>query len=296
MAAVVFMVREERRERFDRDGIVLFRKQYGGLVMGAIGAVAVLYQSSRTDRGTGGYFAMGIIEAVEVYALAPEYFYAKISQVMDLAPSVPVRANAPVIEASVRNAQGGLNGRRFARDVRPLPDDEMRAIIGNVIPPQPVDADLWGRKGFDEPRRRVASSAWLRNASVRQAVLVAYEGRCAISGEGLLSPDGLSNGLHVCHIVDVAFAGRDLVSNLILLSPDFHWRYDKGTIDILDDYSWVPIGPHHDTVVRDWNGARRVFVPRTVQHRLDSEFLAAHRALHLSPRPQGQVFYSRAGD
>ena len=71
--------------------------------------------------------------------------------------------------------------------------------------------------------------------------------------------------------------GPDAPSNLFVASPDFHARYDAGTIDILDDYSWTPVGPHQDDIIRNWAGPRTLLVPEDPEKRLAPKFLQAHR-------------------
>lgn len=57
----------------------------------------------------------------------------------------------------------------------------------------------------------------------------------------------------------------------------FHYRWDNGIIDILDDYTWVPIGLRQDEIVANWKGPRKLFMPKDSGSRLSPESLIAHR-------------------
>ena len=86
------------------------------------------------------------------------------------------------------------------------------------------------------PRRLVSRAVLERpgQGQFRDALLEAYDGRCAVSG------CGVPEVLEACHILPVKQQGSDDVSNGILLRADLHALFDK----VL-----MAIDPYHMSVV-----------------------------------------------
>lgn len=95
-------------------------------------------------------------------------------------------------------------------------------------------------------RQRVWKQAWHRDLAIRAEALSLYAFRCALTGQRLLGLDGLTTGLAVCHAKPVELGGPDTMPNLLVATLDFHYRWNSGTIDVLDDFTWVPVGPYQD--------------------------------------------------
>jgi 5-methylcytosine-specific restriction endonuclease McrA len=190
---------------------------------------------------------------------------------------VPVQVSGRIVESYVRNDKGGLHGRRFAEDFRVVSEEDFVDLVsGQYFIIQEPERYAEGLVE-ERIRQRVARESWLRSVKARDLALPIYQFACAITGQKLLSRSGHITGLQVCHVLSVASGGLDICSNLIVLCPDFHIRYDHGSIDILDDYTWIPVGTRHDPVVANWMGPRKLFVPEESSFRLDHSFLAAHR-------------------
>lgn len=278
MDSGVVVISDLRRRELDRAGTTVIRVQFADRVRACFNMVVVFYQS-RSIRYPAGYFAVATLLNAEVSAHDARFLNLTFSTLRYLPQVVTVQAGGPIIERSARQLDGTLNGRRFAEDFRLLAEDEFDEIVGQSFFPQ--DHHVYEARGLDETsdgkRERVERETWLRTTLARSLALPIYKYRCAISGQQMLSRDGRTTGLHVCHVTSVAFGGFDVAANLVLFCPDFHTRYDTGTIDILDDYTWVPIGNNQDDVVRNWQGPRQLFVPDKAEHRLNREYLAAHR-------------------
>jgi hypothetical protein len=76
----------------------------------------------------------------------------------------------------------------------------------------------------------------LRGRGFRQAVIEAYDCRCAVCGLKLKSPDSLSWEVEAAHIVPNRVKGRDDVWNGIAMCHLHHWAFDIGWFALLDDY------------------------------------------------------------
>jgi hypothetical protein len=76
----------------------------------------------------------------------------------------------------------------------------------------------------------------IRTRGFRQAVVEAYEFRCAVCGLKINSPDSLTWEVEAAHIVPNRFRGRDDIWNGIALCRLHHWAFDVGWFTLHDDY------------------------------------------------------------
>jgi hypothetical protein len=76
----------------------------------------------------------------------------------------------------------------------------------------------------------------LRGRGFRQAVIEAYDCRCAVCGLKIKSPDSLSWEVEAAHIVPNRSLGRDDVWNGIAMCHVHHWAFDVGWFALSDDY------------------------------------------------------------
>jgi len=92
---------------------------------------------------------------------------------------------------------------------------------------------------FDKSKRtvRVTKESLLRARGFRQAVIEAYDCRCAVCGLKLISPDSLSWEVDAVHIVPHNLYGKDDIFNGIAMCHLHHWAFDSGWFAFLDDYN-----------------------------------------------------------
>jgi hypothetical protein len=83
---------------------------------------------------------------------------------------------------------------------------------------------------------KTARESALRSRGFRQAVIEAYDCRCAVCGLKVRSPDSLSWEVQAAHIVPNRSLGRDDICNGIALCHVHHWAFDVGWFALLDDY------------------------------------------------------------
>ncbi len=76
----------------------------------------------------------------------------------------------------------------------------------------------------------------IRHRGFRQAVIEAYDYKCAVCGLKIKSPDSLWWEVEAAHIVPNRSFGRDDIWNGIAFCRLHHWAFDVGWFTLLDDY------------------------------------------------------------
>lgn len=106
---------------------------------------------------------------------------------------------------------------------------------------------------FDKNKRvtKKTSESALRSRGFRQAVIEAYNCRCAVCGLKIKSPDALSWEVEAAHIVPNRSFGRDDVCNGIALCHLHHWAFDVGWFTLRDDYK-IQVSSQIDNLPHDF--------------------------------------------
>ena len=91
----------------------------------------------------------------------------------------------------------------------------------------------------------------LRARGFRQAVMEAYDFRCAVCGLKISTPDAVSWEVEAAHIVPHRAMGRDDIFNGIALCGLHHWAFDSGWFTLHDDYN-VLVSPHVNLLPADF--------------------------------------------
>jgi len=94
---------------------------------------------------------------------------------------------------------------------------------------------------FDKERKivKVTRESGLRTRGFRQAVIEAYDYRCAFCGMKICSPDSLFWEVEAAHIVPHSSKGKDDVLNGLALCHFHHWAFDAGWFALEDDYNII---------------------------------------------------------
>ena len=92
---------------------------------------------------------------------------------------------------------------------------------------------------FDNGKKviKVTREFTLRTRGFRQAVIEAYNCKCAICGMKIKTPDFLSWEVEAAHIVPNSYMGRDDIWNGLALCHLHHWAFDVGWFTLLDQYT-----------------------------------------------------------
>jgi hypothetical protein len=82
----------------------------------------------------------------------------------------------------------------------------------------------------------ITTESVLRTRGFRQAVIEAYNYRCAVCGLKIQSPDRMTWEVHAAHIVPNGLLRRDDICNGVALCRLHHWAFDVGWFTLKDDY------------------------------------------------------------
>jgi len=91
---------------------------------------------------------------------------------------------------------------------------------------------------FDKEKKvvTVKRESALRTRGFRQAVIEAYDFKCAFCGMKIYSPDTLSWEVEAAHIVPHSSMGKDDVLNGLSLCHMHHWAFDVGWVTLDDNF------------------------------------------------------------
>lgn len=116
----------------------------------------------------------------------------------------------------------------------PIKSYEVQKVVKKLIEcPKPVNYDPVDR---GKKINKITRESVLRDRGFRQAVIEAYDCRCAVCGLKIKSPDSLSWEVEAAHIVPNRSLGRDDIWNGIALCHLHHWAFDVGWFTLLDNY------------------------------------------------------------
>jgi hypothetical protein len=111
---------------------------------------------------------------------------------------------------------------------------EVQKIVKKLIEtPRPENYNPFNK---DKKVVIVTRESVLRTRGFRQAVIEAYDFKCAFCGMKICSPDTLSWEVEAAHIVPHSSMGKDDVLNGIALCHLHHWAFDAGWFTLQDDY------------------------------------------------------------
>jgi|ERR1017187_2594037 hypothetical protein len=98
---------------------------------------------------------------------------------------------------------------------------------------------------------KITKVALLRQRGFRQAIIEAYEYKCAFCGLKINSPDKLLWEVEAAHIVPHSSNGKDDIWNGLALCHFHHWAFDVGWFSLQDDYK-ILVSPKIDSLPSDY--------------------------------------------
>ena len=107
---------------------------------------------------------------------------------------------------------------------------EVQKVVKKIVTtPRPVDYNP-----VESSKKLVlkTSSSYFRSRGFRQAVIEAYDCKCAFCGFKLSSPDSLAWEVQAAHIVPNTMQGKDDVWNGLALCGIHHWAFDVGWLTL----------------------------------------------------------------
>lgn len=129
------------------------------------------------------------------------------------------------------------------KDILPVKSFEVQEVINKLIeaPRQinyyPIDE----RKTTTIVRKEIS----IRKRGFRQAVIEAYDYRCAVCGMKINSPNKMIWEVEAAHIVPHSSKGKDDILNGLSLCHLHHWAFDVGWFSLFDDYTVVVSSAHN---------------------------------------------------
>jgi len=135
------------------------------------------------------------------------------------------------------------------KDCLPTKSYEVQKLVNKLIKaPRPENYDP-----FDKNKKITKSirESALRTRGFRQAVIEAYDFRCAVCGLKISSPDCFSWEVEAAHIVPHHSLGRDDILNGIAMCHLHHWAFDAGWFTFFDDYK-VQVSPQTNHLPADF--------------------------------------------
>jgi len=120
------------------------------------------------------------------------------------------------------------------KEMLPIKSYEVQKIVKKLNEQsRPVNYDP-----FDHNKKtsQITKGTKLRSRGFRQAIIEAYDCKCAVCGMKINSPDTLQWEVEAAHIVPYSSNGKDDVWNGLALCRLHHWAFDVGWFTLKDDF------------------------------------------------------------
>jgi len=232
-----------------------FPKVYLKRVQTSVQDWIVYYEPTKIP-GTRGYFGIARVQEIIPDPGVEDMYLAIIEpgSYLEFGSPVPYKDGDGWMERGVLNPAGRPSGRAQAA-VRPLNNEDFQRIVSRGlsegaqplartdagVSPDPLRSDMglfddhaqYG-DGFSRTRLKTLISRPVRDRNFRQAVLRAYDQRCAVSGLKLINGGGRAE-VEAAHIRPVEHNGPDSIRNGLALSGTVHWMFDRGLISLSDE-------------------------------------------------------------
>lgn len=119
------------------------------------------------------------------------------------------------------------------KEILPVITFEVQSIVKELKEkPRPFSYNPFNEKKTTKITREVK----LRYRGFRQAIIEAYDYRCAICGLKLFSPNNVQWEVEAAHIVPHSSNGKDDIWNGIALCRLHHWAFDVGWFSLKDNF------------------------------------------------------------
>lgn len=128
-----------------------------------------------------------------------------------------------------------LNIPKTQKEFLPTKSFEVQRIVKKLIDsPRPENYNP-----FDKEKKivKITREAALRTRGFRQAVIEAYDYKCAFCGMKINSPDSIWWEVEAAHIVPHSSKGKDDIWNGLALCRLHHWAFDVGWFTLQNDFT-----------------------------------------------------------
>ncbi len=135
------------------------------------------------------------------------------------------------------------------KEILPIKSFEVQQVIKKLNEsPRPANYYPIDKK---KETRTVTKEISIRKRGFRQAVIEAYDFKCAVCGMKISSPNKMIWEVEAAHIVPHSYKGKDEILNGICLCHLHHWAFDVGWFSLFDDYS-ITVSPAIDDLQIDY--------------------------------------------
>lgn len=142
-----------------------------------------------------------------------------------------------------------LNIPKTQKEFLPTKSFEVQKIVKKLIEtPRPANYNP-----FDKAKKvaTVTRESTIRTRGFRQAVIEAYDYRCAFCGMKIQTPDSLLWEVEAAHIVPNSEKGKDDILNGLSLCRLHHWAFDAGWFTLQDDFR-IQVSPKVNSLPSDF--------------------------------------------
>lgn len=263
----------------------------------------IIYREPRRAGGRSGYVAVARLIRIDPDPNQVGFSYARVSEYLPFDSVVPLRRQVGFYENQLDIVPQNLLGSRLqGRSVRTISDEEFSAIVlaglGKTLDPDnafrvqlddvSVDQETATllHAPIEEQERRIEQilvNRKIRDASFRENVIDAYDGRCAVTRIRLVNGGGRIEA-QAAHIWSVKDGGPDVIQNGIALSATAHWLFDRHLISLTDDLGLLV---SHNRVPPELQSLfkaqlERIHLPKDQNHWPYVPYIQRHRNVYMS--------------
>lgn len=170
-----------------------------------------------------------------------------------------------------------LNIPQTQKEFLPTKSFEVQKIVKKLI----ETARPENYNPFDKEKKfaKITRESAIRNRGFRQAVIEAYDCKCAVCGLKINSPDSFSWEVEAAHIVPNSLKGKDDLWNGVALCHIHHWAFDVGWFTLLDDYK-IQLSSKANNLPNNFGRMEEYEVINSILSRAGTIFLPERTEIH----------------
>ena len=170
-----------------------------------------------------------------------------------------------------------LNIPQTQKEFLPTKSFEVQKIVKKLI----ETARPENYNPFDKGKKfaKITRESAIRNRGFRQAVIEAYDCKCAVCGLKINSPDSFSWEVEAAHIVPNSLKGKDDLWNGVALCHIHHWAFDVGWFTLLDDYK-IQLSSKANNLPNNFGRMEEYEVINSILSRAGTIFLPERTEIH----------------
>lgn len=170
-----------------------------------------------------------------------------------------------------------LNIPKTQKEFLPTKSFEVQKIVKKLI----ETARPENYNPFDKGKKfaKITREFAIRNRGFRQAVIEAYDCKCAVCGLKINSPDSFSWEVEAAHIVPNSLKGKDDLWNGVALCHLHHWAFDVGWFTLLDNYK-IQLSSKAKNLPNNFGRLEEYEVINSISSREGTIFLPERKEIH----------------